>query len=636
MTGGGSNRRVGMGMRAGVAVAFGSILLWTGRASAEEQPDLSDLSIEQLAQIKVTSASKTAEPLSQAPVALYVVTGQDIEDSGVLSLPEALRLAPNLNVQQVTASSYAIGARGFNGIQAGNKLLVLIDGRSIYTPLADNVIWELHQPLLEDIQQIEVISGPGGTLYGPNAVNGVVNLTTKSAQDTLGGLVRGTVGPEEQSAAARYGFSLGSAGAMRIYADWHGREGLPAGVGADADDDFRGWQTGFRADFGGQSDSFMLKGNLFHATVDLLDGDRMNAHSVNGRWSHVLGPNASFAVQSIYDWYKRDVALVRDSLATFDNNVQLNLTAGRHEIVAGAGARRTKDLFVNGANAFQVVPNGRKLWVYNVFAQDRYSVTRDLSLIAGVKLEKSSFVGWQVLPNLRLAYQASPRALLWAAVSKAVRTPSRIDRELQLPPLLLPSTNFESEKLTAVEAGYRGEPARWLSLSVNLFYNFYKDLRTTEFLDGETIPIELLNGQKGNSYGIEAWGKAQVTPWWRLSLGATTLHKNFHVVGDRVDLQPVNSLGVDPRWQVVGSSDMDLTDRLKLNLNVRAVDDLDLAPEVDSYVEAGGKLGYELTDLVELFVAGRNLVHRTHLENGDRGASQRATRSIYAGTRLRF
>ena len=163
-------------MRTGVAVALGSILFWNGRANAEEQPDLASLSIEQLAQIKVTSASKQAEPLSRAPAALYVITQQDIEDSGVTSLPEALRLAPNLNVQQVDASQYAIASRGFNGLQAGNKLLVLIDGRSIYTPLADNVIWNLHQPLLEDLQQIEVISGPGGTLYGPNAVNGVVNV----------------------------------------------------------------------------------------------------------------------------------------------------------------------------------------------------------------------------------------------------------------------------------------------------------------------------------------------------------------------------------------------------------------------------------------------------------------------------
>lgn len=616
------------------ALALGSMLCWAREAEAEDQPNLSSLSIEQLAQIKVTSASKQAEPLSQAPAALYVITNEDIEDSGVTSLTEALRLAPNLNVQQVDASQYAIAARGFNGLQAGNKLLVLIDGRSIYTPLADNVIWQLHQPLLEDIQQVEVISGPGGTLYGPNAVNGVVNVTTKDAHDTIGTLVRGTAGADERTAAARYGFALGS-GAVRIYADWNDREGLPDRL-QPIDDHFRGWQAGFRSDFGGKGDHFTVQGDLFHATDDTLAGDHVNAHNVLGRWSHALGPAASLQLQSYYDWYSSDVTLVRESLSTIDNEAQLNLTSGAHEFVAGGGVRTTRDLFINNLNAFELNPESRRLWIYNVFAQDRFSIAPDLALIAGVKLEKSSFVGWQLLPNLRLAYQPSPRALLWAAVSRAVRTPSRIDRQLELLPLLAPSTQFRAEKLTALEAGYRGEPASWLTLSVNLFYNFYDNLRTTEFLNGATIPIELLNGRKGRTYGIEAWGKAQLTPWWRLSLGATTLHKSFHLLDDRVDLQPRNSLGADPHWQVVGSSDMDLTPKLSLTLDVRGMGPVDLPPAVPGYVEAGGKLGYRLTDRIELFLAGRNLLHRTHLENGDLGASQLAKRSIYGGTRLRF
>jgi iron complex outermembrane receptor protein len=621
---------------AGALCALSSILIWTGRANAEEQPDLANLSIEQLAQIKVTSASKQLEPLSSAPAALYVITGQDIQDSGVTSLPEAIRLAPNLNVQQVDASQYAIAARGFNGIQAGNKLLVLIDGRSVYTPLADNVLWTLHQPLLEDIQQVEVISGPGGTLYGPNAVNGVINVTTKDAQETLGGLVRGTAGANERSAAARYGFALGSAGAMRVYANYLSRDGLPAGSGNRIDDSFHGLQAGFRSDFEGAFDHLTIQGDLFHATDEMLTGDHANAHNLLARWSHALGPGASFQLQSYYDWYKTDATLVRNSLSTIDNEAQLNLSAGAHEIVAGAGVRTTKDRFVNDLNPFELNPESRRLWVYNAFAQDRFSLTPELSLIGGVKLEKTSFVGWQVLPNVRLAYQPNARTLFWAAVSKAVRTPSRIDRQLEFLPIVAPSTDFVAEKLVALEAGYRGEPASWLSLSINVFYNFYDDLRTTEFLDGQTIPIELLNGRKGTTWGVEAWGKAQVTPWWRLSLGATTLHKDLHVIDDRVDLQPRNSLGADPKWQAVASSDMDLSPRLKLTLDARAVGPLDLPPDVDGYVEAGGQLSYDLTDSVELFVAGRNLIHRTHRENGDAGSAQLARRTIYAGTRLRF
>jgi iron complex outermembrane receptor protein len=624
-------------MRTSVGVAaFGSILLWSRPVEAEEQPDLANLSIEQLAQIKVTSASKQEQPLSQAPAALYVITGQDIQDSGVTSLPEALRLAPNLTVQQIDASQYSIAARGFNGIQAGNKLLVLIDGRSIYTPLADNVIWQLHQPLLEDLQQIEVISGPGGTLYGPNAVNGVVNITTKSALDTIGGLVRGTAGPDERTAAARYGFSLGSSGAMRVYADWDNRDGLPAGIAGPIDDHFRSWQAGFRSDFGGAADTFTIQGDLFHATDQVSPGDRDSAHNILARWSHVLSANASFQLQSYYDWYSSDVTLVRQSLSTIDNEAQLNVTSGAHQLVAGAGVRATKDLFINNLNAFELNPESRRLGVYNIFAQDRFAIAPTLALIAGLKLERSSFVGWQVLPNFRLAFQPTANALFWAAVSRAVRTPSRIDRELELLPILAPSTDFGAEQLVALEAGYRGNPASWLSLSVNVFYNFYKDLRTTEFSPGNTLPIELLNGRKGNTYGVEGWAKAQILPWWRLSIGASTLHKNFHLVDDRVDTQPRNSLGADPHWQVVGTSDMDVAPKMKLTLDVRGVGPLDLPPAVPGYVDAGGKLAYALTNNVELFVAGRNLVHRTHAENGDRGASQLAKRSVYAGTRLRF
>jgi len=348
-----------------------------------------------------------------------------------------------------------------------------------------------------------------------------------------------------------------------------------------------------------------------------------------------MGPAASFQLQSYYDWYSTDVTLVKSRLATFDNEAQLNLDTGTHEIVAGAGVRRTRDRFVNNLNPFELVPESKELWVYNMFAQDRVNLTPQLSAIAGVKLEKSSFVGWQLLPNLRLSYQPSDRTLFWAAVSRAVRTPSRIDRELQWLPFVAPSTQFDSEKVTAFEAGYRGEPSSWLSVSVNLFYNRYTDIRTTEVTDFPGNPIELLNGRKGKSWGVEAWGKAQVTPWWRVSFGVSNLHNAFEVVGDRVDLIPRNSLGADPKWQFVGSSDMDLTPRLGLTLDVRRVGALDLPPDVPAYVEAGGNLGYSLSERIELFVAARNLLHRAHLENGD-GSAQLIRRSVYAGTRLRF
>lgn len=597
--------------------------------------DLADLTIEQLAQINVRSASKRDEPLSEAPTALYVITGEEIEDSGVMSLPEALRLAPNLQVQQVDASQYAITARGFNGIQAGNKLLVLIDGRSIYTPLASSVFWNLHSPVLEDIQQVEVISGPGGTLYGPNAVNGVVNVTSRDAQDTIGSLLRATVGPEERTLALRHGLAISTLGAVRFYANWFDREGLPQGTGVAVDDDYRGWQAGFRSDFGDESDHITVQGDIFRTNADTLPGDGARGHNLLGRWSRTLGPSASFQIQAYYDRFKRDFADVDDSVSTLDSEAQVNLTTGPHELVVGAGIRTTRDRFINNANDFQLDPTSRRLWVYNIFAQDRFRLGPELSLTAGVKLERSTFVGWQFLPNLRLAWQPNEQTLLWGAVSRAVRTPSRIDRQLVNLPLLAQSTGFESEKLTALELGYRGQPADDLSLSISAFLNFYNDIRTTEST-GNPLPIRLLNGIRGKSYGVEAWGKAQLAPWWRLSLGVATLWKDFHTKDGRVDLAPRNSLGIDPKWQVLARSQFDIAPGLRLTLNGRAVGELQQDPGLDGYAEAGGQLSYDLTDEIELFVAGRNLLHRTHAENDDTGAGQLAKRSLYAGTRLRF
>lgn len=609
-----------------------------GRASAgavTDEQDLANLSIEELANIEVRSASKREEPLSAVPAALFVLTGEEIQESGVTSLPEALRLAPNLWVQQLDASQYAISARGFNGLEAGNKVLALIDGRTIYTPLNSSVLWNLHSPLLEDLQQVEVISGPGGTLYGPNAVNGVINITTRDAADTLGTLVRGTIGANERTAAVRQGVAIGDTGAVRVYANWFDRDGLPAGVGPNLDDDYRGWQAGFRSDFKTDADHVTVQGDLFRTSADAIKGDGAKGYNLLGRWSRALDAGTSFQLQTYTDRFKREFTLVEDSVTTFDADGQLNMSRGKHQIVAGAGIRTTKDEFINSLNFFQLNPASRRLWVYNAFAQDRFALSRTLSLTAGVKVERSSFTGWQVLPNARLAWQPKPDQLLWAAVSRAVRTPSRIDRNLEGLPLLARSLDFETEKLVAIEAGYRGQPTRQLSVSFNGFLNFYDDIRTTEFTNGG-LPIQLMNGYKGKTYGFEAWGSTQVTPWWRLYVGGATLWKDLRLKDGHSTLNVRNSLGNDPNWQLRTRSEFQIAPKLQLNLNARAIGRIEQDPEVDSYIEAGGRLAYQATDQVELYLAARNLLRRAHVENNDPNAGQSAERTIIAGTQLRF
>lgn len=621
---------------------IGACLLYLAYGSAArasqgvDAPDLANLSIEQLAQIQVRSASKTEEPLSSAPTALYVITNKDIVDSGATSLPEALRLAPNLQVQRIDASQYAISARGFNGLEAGNKVLALIDGRTIYTPLASSVFWNLHSPLLEDIQQIEVISGPGGTLFGPNAVNGVINITTKDASDTIGGMARVTAGALERNAGLRYGFPIGGSGAVRVYADYHDTEGFPAAPGRpEVDDDYRGWQAGMRSDFGNDGNHFTVQGDLFHSDLDTLPGDNLKGGNILARWKRTLGDSSSFQFQAYYDDFRRELLQTVDSVKTFDGQGQFNVDSGRHHIVAGAGARTTDDLFINDLNVFELVPDSKRLWVYNVFAQDRFSVTSKLDVIAGVKVEKSTFVGWQLLPNLRIAWQPNERNLLWAAVSRAVRTPSRIDRQLEAPGFLLQAPDFTSEKLVAVEAGYRGQPSRSTSFSISGFLNFYDDIRTTEFATDGTPPFQLKNGREGTTYGIEAWATVQVTPIWRLWLGGSTLWKDLRLKPGHIDLAPFNALGSDPNWQVTARSEFDLAPRLQLNLESRAVGHIDQAPELGSYVEVGGRLAYRLTDQLELYLSGSNLLHHKHQESNNQ-AAQLPERSILVGTRVTF
>ncbi len=622
------------------ALAWAEPLQHVQLASATGEQDLSLLSIEELAQISVRAASKREEPLSRAPTALYVITGEEAIASAANSIPEALRLAPNLNVQQVDARQYAITARGFNGIETSNKLLVLIDGRSVYSPLASTVFWELHNRPLEDIRQIEVISGPGGTLYGPNAVNGVVSIFTRDATETIGALVRGTAGEQERTLAARYGTGLGPNGAVRVYGHYYDREGfLPAAGIPESDDRLKGWQAGFRADFDAGESHFTLQGDLFDnkagAAAGQAKGDGDYGHNLLARWSHALDEGSSVQVQAYYDQYERDYFFVRDSLQTFDLEAQYSARIAGHEIVAGAGVRTFRDRLVNELNPFNLNPASKRLWVYNAFVQDRIALSTALSLVLGLKAERTSFTGVELLPNVRIAWTPNDSSLLWAAVSRAVRTPSRIDRELEALPVLAAANQFVSEKLVAIEAGYRGQPTPRTSLSVSLFYNFYDDIRTTEFI-GDPLPIQLRNGLEGQSYGIEAWSSSQITDWWRINLGIATLWKDFRIEAGRTDISDFASLGRDPNYQVKARSQMILTDRLQLNAGLRWIGEIEPQPGLSDYLEADARLAYRLTDGIELYLAGQNLLNRRHAESDDPARAQLPERSVYAGTRLRF
>jgi iron complex outermembrane recepter protein len=605
-------------------------------AALKMPSDLRDLTIEQLMQIEVTSASKRAEPLSQVADSLFIITNDDIRRSPYTSLPEVLRLAPNLQVQRLNAREYAITARGFQGYETARHLLVLIDGRSVYSTLFSGVFWELRELPLEDIERIEVISGPGGTLYGLNAVNGVINIVTKNARATEGFLARATAGASERTGHLRYGGRLGANGAFRAYVNAYDRDDFDDPVGATNEfkDGGEGVRAGFRADWGGATDSFTVQGDIFGNDSNRFADNGETGGNLLARWTRRTGEASSLQVQAYYDTFERRFIGVSDKLEMIDLEAQLNWRGDRHNVVAGAGVRTTEDEFVNNLNAFDLDPVRDRLWIGNVFVQDTIALGGGFSLIAGLKLEKTSFTDVEVLPNLRLAYQPNGKTLLWSAVSRAVRTPSRIDRDLTAPGILLAGT-FNSEELTAIEAGYRGQLSPHTSLSVSLFYNIYDGLRTTEPASMATVlPIRFENGLEGHSYGVEAWATGQLAPWWRLSAGVMTLHKDFELKPGRRDIGNGVSLGNDPDYQAQLRSQMNLGENVELDLLLRAVDSLP-NPRIDSFVQADARVAWRPSEAVELFVAGRNLLDERRNESGDR-RSQFIPRSVVAGTRLTF
>ena len=616
--------------------------------------DLSRLSIEELANIDISSVSKTDQPLSEAAAAIYVITHDDIVRSGASRLPEILRLAPNLQVAQVTATSYAISARGFNGTAAG-KLLVLIDGRSVYTPFFSGVFWDVQDVPPEIIERIEVISGPGATLWGANAVNGVINIITRNSAETQGGMLTATVGSRERRASLHYGGAIGETLSYRVYAEAADHDDNVTASGASARDRWRQSQGGFRLDWTPGLDLVTVQGDIYDGSQ--RQPSRLNrevsGHNLLARWTHRLDAGSTLQVQAYYDKLERiapDIA--SNYLQTYDLSLQHSFgLGGSHEVVWGGGYRRTEDRFPivpgNPSSRFTQFfrPESRRLNLGNVFAQDTVSLSPSLRLVVGLKLEDDPYSGVEALPSVRLSWKADDATLLWAAVSRAVRAPSRLDRDFfQVlgPTVFIGPGNFQPEKLVAYEVGYRGRPSSRASGSVSAFYNVYDDLRTFEFSAGGALPITVANQMEGEVYGVEAWGAYQVRNWWRLTAGANWLHENLRFKAGSSRLGGIQSAGNDPKYQVSLGSMMALPHDLSLDLHLRRVGALP-SPASQAYTELNGRLGWAVTENVELSLSGFNLLDERHPEFGagnatvQVGASGVQTgRSVVIDARLRF
>ncbi len=512
---------------------------------------------------------------------------------------------------------------------------MLIDGRTVYSPLYSGVFWDMQNVVSSDIERIEVVSGPGGALWGSNAVNGVINVVSRSSADTPGGMVRFSGGNADWSGMAKVGGALSERGTYRVYgqASRQGHTDTPLGLsGADY---LTLYQGGARTDWNFENASLMVQGDYYEgvnrpssvAKVDLRGGN------VLGRWHGEISDTSNVEIQAYYDHAARAIDNgIHDGINTYDISAQHSFMLGdRQHITWGGGYRITDDIFVGGPLTSVLSPAQRTLQLANVFAHDTIALTSALKLALGLKLERNAYTGWEYMPDARLSWQVAPSTMLWAAVSRAARTPSRFDRDL-FNTVLAGGPTFHSEELIAYEAGYRGRLADNATLSVSLFYNDYEDLRTVE----PPFPLTIQNLMDGYTYGIESWATYEPLSWWRLKAGVTAIGKHLRLKPGSASFFGTQNEGNDPDHQFSLRSEMSLTQEVELDLAMRAIGALP-SPAVPSYIALDARLGWNVTEHVQLSLSGYNLLDAHHTEFIVASPPQRAVRrSVYATARWSF
>jgi iron complex outermembrane recepter protein len=627
--------------------------------------ELKQLNVEDLMNVRVTSVARHSEKLIETASAIQVITQDDIRRSGATSIPEALRLADNLQVAQKNAHDWAISARGFN-TALGNKLLVMIDGRTVYTPLYSGVFWDAQDYLLEDIDRIEVISGPGGALWGANAVNGVINIITKNAQDTQGLYAEGGGGSEpHEFGALRYGGTVGTETQYRAYAKYFDRGDEVLANGNPETDAWRQGRAGFRIDSQATSrDRLTLQGDYYdgHENVETGGTGDQSGENLLGRWTRVFSDESDLALQTYIDQTHladpipsltasgvkfTPPGFLYDDLTTIDVDFQHRFPLGaRNHVVWGVGFRRTHDAVID-APALGFLPNDLRQNLYSAFVQDEIALRNNLAFTLGTKLEHNDYTGFEYEPDARLSWTLSPNQALWSAVSRAVRTPSRIDHDLSegSPPyfvILKGGADFTSETVLAYELGYRAQLNSKLSTSVSSFYNQYDRVRSTSITPGTLLPFFFANNLEGHTYGVEFSGDYQVTELWSLHAGYTLLREHLAVKAGQFDLSNGRNETADPKHQVSLRSSLTLPRRLELGAGLRWVDTLvtnngPVASTVPSYFELESRLAWHASDRLELSLVGQNLLHNHHPEYGFVDPSrQEIQRSVYGKFAWRY
>jgi len=628
-------------------------------ASADAIETVANLSIEELMDLEVTSVSKRPERLIEAPAAIQVITGDDIRRSGAAGIPSALLLAGNLDVAQKNAHEWIISARGFSS-DVGNKLLVLMDGRTVYTPLFSGVFWDRQDYVLEDIDRIEVISGPGGALWGANAVNGVINITTKSAEATQGLYAEGGGGTNPQAfVALRYGGAATPDVFYRVYGKYTDRRSEALISGASAKDSWYAGQGGFRVDARSTaSDTLTLQGDIYHNKEGLVTGgdSTISGGNMLGRWSRTLSETADMSLQVYYDRthlvlpvpaaFFAPAGTFKDDLDTIDVDFQHRFQIGdRHRLVWGLGYRFTHDVLDN-APGLAFFPAKLNQSLFSTFVQDEISLRDNVVLTLGTKLEHTAYTGFEYEPSARLQWSLSDQQTLWGAVSRAVRAPSRIDRDISQPDpaylivILKGGSAFKSETLLAYELGYRAQFNAVLGGALSAFYNDYDHLRSTSVspLDpvfGLPFPFFFENNLEGKTYGFELSTTIQASEGWQLRGSYRLLKEDIDIKAGRTDFNNTLNETADPEHQFSVRSYMELPGNVGFHTGLRwvgkrTINNAGVPASIPSYFELDTRLAWDIEGPLEVSIAGRNLLHRHHPEYSVPGPTQvQIGRSVY-------
>jgi len=660
----------------GLLCVLASGLLGLQSWSEDQKFTLADLTIEQLMNESVTSVSKKATSLNQSPAAISVVTWDDIRRLGITTLPEALRLVPGLDVARVGADQWAISSRGFNS-QYSNKLLVLMDGRSVYTPGFGGVYWNTQDMVLDDLERIEVIRGPGATLWGANAVNGVINITSKNSRDTQGWLASTSFGTEDQpSVSLRYGGAIGGNFHYRAYVKYFNRDGLVNPDGSRAPDAWDSIRGGFRADWEpSKEDLITLQGDYYslhtggNITVPLLTppfsqtsqtDNSSEGGNVLGRWTHRYSDKSQLSIQAYFDSYRYESGPGGEARDTADIQLEHRFPLGTwNDIVWGLGFRSLTDQYEE-SEFVTFTPASDTLNLYTAFLQDEITVVpKRLRLTLGSKLEHNDYTGFELQPSARLQWTPTDRQTVWASASHAVGTPSRFNRGGRINTGVFPSPfgpvieaalfgspNVVSETLDAYEIGYRIEPTRNLSVDLAAFYNVYDNLiesGAVGLIRPEAnpqphlvLPIHFGNSGAGKTYGVEASVQWKPMDRWRLTANYTWLHMDLHPA-------TATSKG-SPQQQVSLRSYIDLPWNLEFNSfasfvdGIESVDTTGATRVIPSYFRVDAGLIWHPNKTFEVGIWGQNLLDNQHPESGSqttRGITE-IPRSIVGKITLRF